>query len=258
MNTDSKVETRQTAPAARRVQREIRETRVVKEALALAELVLSGDNPLGEITGPAGTGKSMAGRAVAEQMGALRLAAWDGMSRHQMLASVAALLGQEGPGSVERLLRRGEAAPRVLLVVDEANKLGWRVLEALRYLADECAVAVLLIGTELYSHKFVDARTRPLLLQLGSRIGAKRVSARHLDRAETYAHVLRPAFGDLADKDLVTAFWHGCRKGNFREAVELAGECRRILETNQMQALTPAVLELAAKWMANRHAAAQE
>ena len=59
----------------------------------------------------------------------------------------------------------------------------------------------------------------------------------------------------MADKEIVTAFWSLCRKGNYREAVELAHECRRIMETNQMQALTQAVLELAGKWMANRHAA---
>ncbi|MCI1193390.1 ATP-binding protein [Calidifontimicrobium sp. SYSU G02091] len=234
--------------------REIRDTKVVREALALAQLVLESENPIGEITGPAGTGKSMAGRAVADKMGALRLAAWDGMTRHQLLVAVAQMLGIEGAGAADRLLRRGDAHERALLVVDEANKCSWRVLETLRYLADESGIAVLLIGTELYSRKFAEARTRPLLIQLGSRIGAKRVSTRHLDRAETYAHVMRPAFGDVADRDIVTSFWQLCRKGNYREAVELAGECRRIMASNAIQSLTPAVLELAGEWMANRHA----
>lgn len=235
--------------------KDIRETKAVKEALALADLVMASDNPIGEITGPAGTGKTMAGRAVVQKLGAIRIAAWDGMTRHQLLATVAAAIGMEGPGSADRVLRRGAEAERVMLVIDEANKLGWRVLEVVRYLADECGFAVLLIGTELYTRKFTDARTRPLLVQLGSRIGAKRVSTRHLDRAETYAHVVKPIFGDITDKELVTAFWQACRKGNYREAVELAEECRRIMAQNGMQALTPAVLELAAKWMANRYAA---
>ncbi len=235
-------------------QREYRETKVVREALELADLVLTSENPIGEITGPAGTGKTMAGRAVADKHAAIRVAAFDGITRHQMLRLVAQRLGLEGAGSVDKLLARGEDAERVLLVVDEANKLGWRVLEALRYLADECAVAVILIGTELYSRKFTEARTRPLLLQLGSRIGAKRVSTRHLDRAEVYAHVIRPTFGDVPDKELVTAFWMGCRKGNFREAVELAGECQRLMAANGIQTLTPSILELAGKWMANRYA----
>ena len=40
----------------------------------LADLVLASDNPIGEITGPAGTGKSMAGRAVTDKHGAIRVA----------------------------------------------------------------------------------------------------------------------------------------------------------------------------------------
>ncbi len=234
--------------------KDIRDTKVVREALALAELVLGEDNPIGEITGAAGTGKTVAGRAIVDKHGALRLAAWDGMTRQQLLREVAAMAGIEGAGAAEKLLRRGEDAQRLLLVVDEANKCSWRVLETLRYLADECSIAVILIGTELYSRKFSEARTRGLLLQLGSRIGAKRVATRALDRAETYAHVLRPAFGDVADRDVVTGFWQLCRKGNYREAVELAGECQRIMASNGIQSLTPAVLELAGKWMANRHA----
>ncbi|MDM7462173.1 MAG: ATP-binding protein [Tepidimonas taiwanensis] len=233
---------------------DIRDTKVVRAALALAELVLAADNPIGEITGPAGSGKTVAGRAIVQRHAALRIAAWDGMTRHQLLVAVAQMLGIEGPGAADRLLRRGAEQERALLVVDEANKCSWRVLETLRYLADECAMAVLLIGTELYSRKFTDARTRPLLIQLGSRIGAKRVATRHLDRAETYAHVIRPIFGDVESKDVVTAFWTLCRKGNYREAVELAGECQRIMASNGIQSLTPAVLELAGKWMANRHA----
>ncbi len=238
--------------------KEIRDTRVVREALALAELVLAADNPIGEITGPAGSGKTVAGHAIAGKHGAIRIAAWDGITRHQLLREVARLSGIDGIGAADKLLRRGGDATRLLLVVDEANKCSWRVLETLRYLADECGIAVILIGTELYAQKFIDARTRPLLIQLGSRIGAKRVASRHLDRAETYAHVIRPAFGDIADREIVTAFWSMTRKGNYREAVELAGECQRIMASNGIQALTPAVLELAGTWMANRHACGGE
>src|SRR5690606_36108779 len=87
---------------------DIRDTKVLREALAMADLVLESHNPIGEITGTAGTGKSMAGRAIAAKHGAIRVAAWEGITRHQMLSQVAASLGIEGAGAVERLLRRGE------------------------------------------------------------------------------------------------------------------------------------------------------
>ena len=232
---------------------DIRETKAVKEALALADLVRNSTNAIGEITGPAGTGKSMCGRAVVRKLGALRVTAWEGMTRHQLLNRVAAGIGIEGAHAADKLLARSPEEERVLIVFDEANKMSWRLLEAIRYLCDECGIAALLVGTEFYTRKFTDARTRPLLEQLGSRIGAKRMSTRHLDRAETYAHVIRPTFGDLTDKELVTAFWQGCRRGNYREAVELAQECERLMQANGLQSLTAATVELACKWMANRH-----
>jgi len=239
--------------------REIRKTKAVADAMAMADVVMRSDNAIGEIVGPAGTGKSMAGRAVAQQCSAARIVAWDGMTRHQLLRAVALGAGIDGAGAVDRLLSmRPEDDARRLLVIDEANKLTWRPLEALRYLADECGFAVLLIGTELYERQFKSGRTRDLLLQLGSRIGAKRASTRHLDRAETVAHVLRPIFGDGIDKDIATSFWQGCRRGNYREAVELSEECRRIMSANGMQSLTPAVLELALKWSANRRVAGSD
>jgi DNA transposition AAA+ family ATPase len=233
----------------------LRETKFVREALKLAEVILTADHPIGELVGPAGTGKTCAGRAVAQKYRAQRIVAWEGMTRHQLAAEVAQALGLEGAGAGQRLLATRIApmdGPRQLVVVDEANKLNWRGLEVLRYLADECNLAVLLIGTELYDRQFTNSRTRELLDQLGSRIGAKRAATRHMDRAETYVHVFRPFFGDSEDRELVTRFWEGSRRGNFREARELAAECRRIMAANAMQTLTSAVLELALKWMANR------
>jgi len=65
---------------------------------------------------------------------------------------------------------------------------------------------------------------------------------------------VRPLLGEVTDKEIVTRFWVMCRKGNFRDGVELARECRRIMQLNGFASLTDATLELAAKWMANRHA----
>jgi len=235
---------------------EVRDTKFVKEALAVARLAMESDNPIAELTGGTGSGKSTAAKRIVEVLGAKRIACWDGISRHQLLKKAAEALGIEGAGAVDRLLMDAvdDNAHRVLLVVDEANKLNWRALEALRYLADECRVAVLLVGTEFYERQFTGARTRELLLQLGRRIGAKRSRMGHLDRAETYSHILRPACGDCADKEIVTKFWHGCRKGNWGEGMELAQECRRLMAVHELPALNGAVLDAALAWTANRHA----
>lgn len=238
--------------------KEITKTKAVKEALALAaRLVETETAPIGEVVGETGTGKTMAARAIAQEFGALRACGYEGMSRYQLLGQIAREAGIEGPATrwMELLAQWAqEQARRPLLVVDEANKLRWQALEVLRYLADECGFAVLLVGTEMYERQFASARTRPLLLQLGRRIGAKRHRMGRLDRSETYLHVMRPRLGEVADKELIVKFWTACRKGVWGDAVELAEECRRLMEVNEQASLTPAVLDAAVAWSANRYA----
>ncbi|GIX31398.1 MAG: hypothetical protein KatS3mg124_1870 [Porticoccaceae bacterium] len=234
-----------------------RETKYMKEALLTARRVMAADHPIGEIVGSPGTGKTTAAKEIAARLGGARIACWGGITRHQLLREAAAALGIEGHGAVDRMLaERREADPetRRLLVVDEANKLNWRGLEALRYLADECNVAVLLVGTELYERQFAHPRSRDYLVQLGSRIGAKRCRMGLLDRAETYAHVLRPIVGECQDKEVITRFWIGARKGVWRDALEIAQECRAIMDAQGVTALTMPVLDAALAWSANRHA----
>lgn len=234
----------------------IAKTKTVKETLALASLLRATEcTPIGELVGDTGTGKSIAARAVSQELGGIRIVAFEGISRSQLLNALMQQLQLNFPAA-RHLDILGtwakEQSTRPLLLVDEANKLNWRALEVLRYLADEGGWAIILIGTELYERQFASAHTRPLLLQLGRRIGAKRVKTGLLDRAETYTHILRPRLGDVADKDVITAFWQGSRKGNWGEGVELADACARVMSANDIGALTPAVLESALAWTANR------
>ncbi len=63
----------------------IRDTKFIKEALSVARLALDSDNPIAEIVGGTGSGKSTAARRMVEVMKAVRIACWDGISRHQLL-----------------------------------------------------------------------------------------------------------------------------------------------------------------------------
>lgn len=238
-------------------------TKFVEDAVNLAEGLLSADNPIGEIVGATGTGKSTVARHIADEFGGVRVACWDGINKVQLLKQIATGFGLEGAAIHTRLLTDGVPEKfkytRPLLVVDEANKLNWRALETLRFLADERDVAVLLVGTELYERQFTNNRTADLLLQLGRRIGSKRVRMENLDLWECYTCVGKNYFGDLkkdnASKKLITKFWHGCRKGVWGDAVELAKECQRLMKVQGDSVLTEEVLDLALSAFANRHAA---
>lgn len=243
------------APAAAVEDDTTRRTKFVQQAVSVAQLAMQSINAIAEITGTSGSGKTTAARHMARVLGGVRIACWDGMSRAQVLASVARALGIEGGNAAARLLDRAHGQwagqERQLIVVDEANKLNWRGLEALRYLADECHCAIVLVGTELYERQFSSQKTRELLLQLGRRIGARRVRMGALDRAACLAHVITPWCGGVADAALVAKFWQACRRGNWGDAVELAAECQRLMQLHQVATLTAPVLEAAIAWSAN-------
>lgn len=234
-------------------------TKSMKDALALAvKLTKAEDSAIGEITGETGTGKTAAGRHILRSLDkTYRVCLHKGMSPHKLMKTIARKVLGEKPGASdeweEKLTEFAESdeARRPLLIIDEGNAGTWNLFERLRHVADECGFAVLLLGTELYTQQFKDARTAPLLLQLGRRIGAKRVKLKHMDRAETLVHVIKPRFGDV-DLKVATEFWKACRKGNWGEAVELADACKRLMEANpQYTQLNQIVLNSAMADLAN-------
>ncbi|MDM7321252.1 MAG: AAA family ATPase [Fervidobacterium sp.] len=238
---------------------QVQRTKAVREAISLAKVVLTSNSPIGEITGETGTGKTMACYAIIEELGGVRVCAWEGITRTQLLNEVLRSLWLDPAHSAQKaltdLVKYGRSArERILLIIDEANKLSWHNLELLRYLADEGGFALILVGTELYSKQFINEKTKPFLLQLGRRIGAKRHKMYNLSEAELAAYVIKPRFNGAAENaELVKRFWEASRKGNWGEAVELAEECRRLLEVNSISTLTLEVLDLAIAWAANRH-----
>ncbi|NMG46409.1 AAA family ATPase [Aromatoleum toluvorans] len=235
------------------------ETRQVRDALRMAQSVLDSleTGPIGQLVGESGTGKTRAGKYLVEHLGAVRVCCAQGISNKVLAAKIhAAFGGESAPGSANTLIGRLESlvAGR-LLVVDEANHLRWQQLELLRYLADEAGMGLILVGTDLMDRPFKDGRTATFLAQLASRIGAKRVRFEPLSALEEVAgYMLQPHFGKV-DKATAAAF-HKQAKGYWRDAAELAAACRRVLAAQNLERLSPVVVEAASNWMAPARLAA--
>lgn len=238
---------------------EIVETRQVRDALRMAQSVMDSleTGPIGQLVGESGTGKTRAGKALVERLGAVRVCCSQGISNKVLAAKIhAAFGGEKTLGSANTLVGKLEAlVAGKLLVVDEANHLRWQQLELLRYLADEAGMGLILVGTDLMDRPFKDGRTATYLAQLASRIGAKRVRFERLTALEEVAgYMIQPHFGKV-DKATATAF-HKQAKGYWRDAAELAAACRRVMEAQGLTKLSAVVVEAAANWMAPARLAA--
>lgn len=240
---------------------EIIQTTPIKEAVTLAAaLITSASSPIGELVGETGTGKSCASKHILASIeDSKRVCAEESMSIIDLKAQLAHVFGINKKQvyldfsiaikeQATAYLTRN--AKRLLVVVDEANKLNWKHLEYLRYLADECGLAILLVGTELYERKFQVAQTRELLLQLGRRIGAKRVRFKNLTKEELSAWLVMPAFGQVP-AEVINLLWLNSRRGNWGDASELCNTCQRFMSSSNKSALTKEVVEPAAQWMAH-------
>ena len=238
---------------------EIVETRQVRDALRMAQSVMDSleTGPIGQLVGESGTGKTRAGKALVERLGAVRVCCSQGISNKVLAAKIhTAFGGEKTPGSANALVGKLETVVSgKLLVVDEANHLRWQQLELLRYLADEAGMGLILVGTDLMDRPFKDGRTATYLAQLASRIGAKRVRFERLTALEEVAgYMIQPHFGKV-DKATATAF-HKQAKGYWRDAAELAAACRRVMEAQGLNKLSAVVVEAAANWMAPARLAA--
>ena len=235
------------------------ETRQVRDVLRMAKSVMDSleTGPIGQLVGESGTGKTRAGKYLVERLGAVRVCCAQGISNKALVGKIhAAFGGEKSPGSANSLVGKLEGmVAGKLLVVDEANHLRWQQLELLRYLADEAGMGLILVGTDLMDRPFKDGRTATYLAQLASRIGAKRVCFENLASLEEVAgYMIQPLFGKV-DKATASAF-HKQAKGYWRDAAELAGACRRVMETQGLEKLNAVVVEAAANWMAPARLAA--
>ena len=243
---------------------EITVTDRIKESMNLAHELMKADSAaIGELVGASGCGKTTASRHILNNSDAKRICCEETMSVTNLKMQVAKVLGinqklvyTDFTSSVQQvalnyLERNGQ---RLLLVIDEANKIDWKHLEYIRFLSDECYLSVLLVGTELYERKFKVGRTQELLVQLGRRIGAKRVRFDNMTKETIAAYLIAPRFGKVS-AEVVNVFWLHARRGNWGDGVELANTCKRFMASTKKQVVTKDVIESAAQWMANKHAA---
>jgi DNA transposition AAA+ family ATPase len=228
------------------------ETQAVQQALALAQTLLSADsNRVGKIDGKPGTGKSTIAHYLVAQLGAVRVCAYQGMSTKSLMIDLCVALGLDVSGgtAATQIARLRPKVNNRLVIVDEANHLKWPQLEGLRFLADEAGMALLLMGTDLMNRQFRTPQTGVYLAQLASRIGAKTLHLTRMRRIdEGQAYVLQPLFGQV-ERATAKRFMQ-VSQGYWRDSVELARACQRLMAPNGLTQLTMEIVDTAALWMA--------
>ena len=232
---------------------EIIKTKPVREAEKMAQAVLDSrrSGPIGLLLGEPGTGKTECGRHLAEVYKGIRLCACEGESITSLGKRLhKALTGSDIKGSAGDIRSALEShCQGRLLIMDQADKLGWRPLEWLRYLADEAGLGVFLIGTDLLDRTFKDGKTGIYMAQMASRIGAKVIHFKPFKTVEDVAgYMIVPEFGEV-DAESAKAFFNAS-KGYWRDGMALADTCRRIMKNQKLDKLNPAVVKAAAEWLA--------
>lgn len=212
-------------------------TVAARRAVEMARNVMAAGKSrrIGQIIGDSGTGKSEAAERLAADFGGAYVAAWQTASVNGLLIALARALGDASlkdntaNDRVFAVLRK--LVPGRLIVVDEANLLNWKHLEALRYLPDQCGAGLVLVGTLVFSDYLKDIKTKTLMAQLSSRIGGKSVQFQAMSERETTAAVLRPRYPD-ADPEAYREFQR-FSGGLWRQVVEMAEVCDRIMAVNK-------------------------
>ena len=105
------------------------------------------------------------------------------------------------------------------------------------------------MGTDIMNRQFRTPQTGIYLAQLASRIGAKTLHLTRMRRIEeNQAYVLRPLFGNV-DRETTKRFMQ-VSQGYWRDSIELARACQRLMEPMGVAQLNTAVIDTAAQWMA--------
>lgn len=214
--------------------REVKEafvhTRLADMALTLiTETHLAGD--IGVIYGPAGMGKSMALRQyAASSRGAILIEADPGYTARVLLQELCARLGVKKTGTIHELSDECVDALKDtgwVVLVDEAELLPYRALEALRRVHDRSGVAVVLAGMPRLLINLKGSRGE--FAQLYSRVGMALDLDAHKGKSEVedfntiLASLLPTDDGrDYAGDASITGAFLKYSKGNYRRMFKLA------------------------------------
>lgn len=227
------------------------ETQAVQQALTLAQTLLSANsNRVGKIDGKPGTGKSTIAHYLVQQLEAVRVCAYQGMTTKNLMLDLCIALGLDvsGGSAATQIARLRPKVKNRLVIVDEANHLKWPQLEGLRFLADEAGMALLLMGTDIMNRQFRTPQTGVYLAQLASRIGAKTLHLTRMRRIdEGQAYVLQPMFGKV-ERATAKRFMQ-VSQGYWRDSIELARACQRLMEPMGLTQLNTEIVDTAAVWM---------
>ncbi|NQU21166.1 MAG: AAA family ATPase [Candidatus Nealsonbacteria bacterium] len=176
-------------------------TAIEDARVALSRCIEQGQGA-GMVVGPAGTGKTLLSRVLAEQFkDAFAVAVLSGgrlSSRQALLQAILYRLGKPYRGMDEGELRlalddhltnREECPSGILLLVDDAHTLPLRLLDEIRMLTDVAAdgrplVRVVLVGSSSLEERFTD----PKLESFAQRLVA-RCYLESLNRAETREYI---------------------------------------------------------------------
>ena len=216
-------------------------------------------NHIGLLLGEPGTGKTVASQWLTTQLPqAHRFCCYANISKKQLLVDLALATGLQNQTSYVYDTVMGwmlKHANGHTYIIDEANHLSWRHLEALRFLTDEANATVVLVGTELLTHTLKDRRTATYLAQMNSRIGAKTVNFLPIPdddmgmaQIATY-FLVGERFGIQKPKASVAKSFHKACSGYWRLAVELADTCERLMKQQNLSELSREIIESAAVYL---------
>ncbi|MEK8021371.1 MAG: ATP-binding protein [Candidatus Parabeggiatoa sp.] len=235
-------------------------TMQLNESIVMSQAVLASPfNRIGVIVGSPGTGKTVAGYAIAHELQGIRICAYPNMTRKDLLLHIARKFNYRGVTSTYNGLIKylQSNANGQLIILDEGNHLNIAHMETLRYLIDEHGAACIILGTEILDGTLQGGRHNAVLLaQFNSRVGTKRLTFSPIGHNEKplsndsikriQKYFIEPRFAIEGNKNAVVRAFYKHTHGTWRNSYEFANTCERIMRQQQQESINISIIEAAA------------